>query len=92
MNTTLNINEFMDNFNLENQYQLYLKRVGLSENKMHPEQKKQLKQTFMGACGQMLLLLRDEVGALEEEKAIETMQGMVNQVSDFFLKETHKTN
>jgi hypothetical protein len=82
----------MDNFNLENQYQIYLKRVALNENKMHPTQKKQLKQTFMGACGQMLLLFRDELGALEEEKAIEIMQGMINQVSDYFLKATHKTN
>lgn len=82
----------MDNFNLENQYQLYLKRVALKENEMNPTQKKQLRQTFMGACGQMLLLLRDELGALEEEKAIEIMQGMINQVSDYFLKATHKTN
>ncbi len=82
----------MDSFNLETQYQLYLKRVALNENEMHPTQKKQLRQTFMGACGQMLLLLRDELGALEEEKAIETMKGMINQVSDFFFQETHKTN
>jgi hypothetical protein len=40
----------------------------------------------------LLLLLRDELGALEEEKAIEIMQGMINQVSDYFLKATHKTN
>jgi hypothetical protein len=82
----------MDNFNLENQYQLYLKRVALKESEMHYTQKKQLRQTFIGACGQLLLLLRDELGELEEDKAIETMQGMINQVSDYFLKETHKTN
>lgn len=54
-------------FDLEHQYQLYLKRVALSENTMHPQQKKQLKEAFMGACGQMLILLRDDVGALEEK-------------------------
>lgn len=82
----------MDNFNLENQYQLYLKRVALKESEMHPTQRKQLRQAFMGACGQMLILLRDEVGALDENKAIEVMQGMIGQVSDYFLRETNKTN
>ena len=53
-------------FNLEHQYQLYLKRVALKEAEMHSEQKKQLRQAFMGACGQIILLLRDEVGKLEE--------------------------
>jgi hypothetical protein len=76
------------NFNLEEQYQLYLKRVALKESEMHPTQKKQLRQTFMGACGQMLLLLRDDLGKLEEPEAIEAMQNMLNQVSDYFLKVT----
>ena len=76
------------NFNLEEQYQLYLKRVALKESEMHPTQKKQLRQTFMGACGQMLLLLMDDLGKLEEPEAIEAMQNMLNQVSDYFLKVT----
>jgi len=83
----------MNNFNLENQYQLYLKRMELlPEDEMHPEQRKQLRQTFMGACGQMLFLLRDEVGALEERKAVEVMQDMINQVGNYFLKESNKSN
>jgi hypothetical protein len=79
-------------FNLEHQYQLYLKRVNLKENEMQPIQRNQLRQTFIGACGQMLILLRDELSEFEEDKAIVIMQNMLNQVSDYFLKENNKIN
>ena len=75
-------------FELEFQYQLYLKRVSLKEEKMHPEQKKQLREAFYGACGQMLILLRDDLGALENEEATIVYKNMVQQVSNFFLKST----
>jgi len=79
-------------FNLEHQYQLYLKRVALREVEMHPEQKKQLRQAFMGACGQIILLLRDEVGKLEEDEAVKVMENMIEQVGNYFLKITNKQN
>lgn len=79
-------------FDLEHQYQLYLRRVGLKETNMHPVQKTETRRAFMGACGQMLILLRDDLGELEENKAIETMQDMINQVQLHFMKETNKLN
>ena len=79
-------------FDLEHQYQLYLERVALSEATMHPEQKKQLRQAFMGACGQMLIMLRDDVGKLEEDEAIKVMENMISQVGNYFLKITNKQN
>lgn len=72
-------------FDIEHQYQLFLKRMALKEEDMHPEQKKQLRQTFYGACGQMLILLRDDIGALTENEAIEVMQKMINQIGNYFL-------
>jgi len=82
----------MKEFNLEHQYQLYLQRMALSESTMHPQQKIQLRQTFFGASGQMLILLRDELSKLEEDKAMETLQDLINQVGNFFLDETNKMN
>ena len=82
----------MQEFNLEHQYQLYLQRMALSESTMHPQQKIQLRQTFFGASGQMLILLRDELSKLEEEKAMKTLQDLINQVGNFFLAETNKMN
>lgn len=82
----------MKEFNLEHQYQLYLQRMALAESTMHPQQKIQLRQTFFGASGQMLILLRDELSKLDEEKAMETLQDLINQVGNFFLAETNKMN
>lgn len=78
----------MEQFNLEHQYQLYLQRVALNEKDMHPVQKKQLRQTFFGACGQMLIMLRDDLTKLEDGKAESTLQDMLNQVGDYFIKTT----
>lgn len=66
--------------------------MGLIESTMHPQQKIQLRQTFFGASGQMLLLLRDDLSELEEEKAMETLQDLINQVNNFFLSEMGKMN
>jgi len=82
----------MEKFNLEYQYQLYLKRMKLHEDKMHPQQKKQLRETFMGASGQLIILLRDDVAALPEDEGVKTMKDMLNQVADYFLKATNKAN
>lgn len=82
----------MEQFNLEKQYQLYLKRIGVKESQMHPTQKVETKRAFMGACWQMLILLRDDIVELDEDKAIEQLQDMINQVQSFWIKETHQTN
>lgn len=82
----------MEKFNLEKQYQLYLERIGLKESQMHPVQKTETKRAFMGGCGQLLILLRDDVGDLEEEEAVEQIESMINQVQSFWLKETRQTN
>lgn len=82
----------MNQFNLENQYQLYLERAGITESQMHPVQKIETKRAFMGACGQMLILLRDGIGTLEKDKVVEQLQDMINQVQSFWLKEANQLN
>ena len=77
----------MDQFDIENQYQLYLKRVELDESKMPPLQKKQLRQTFMGAYGSLLMLLRNDIAKMEEDAAIMTLKNMIKQVANFFAKQ-----
>ncbi len=81
-----------EEFNLEHQYQLYLKRMGLNEKEMHPQQRVQLRQTFMGASGQILVLLRDELSKLSDEEAVATMQDLWQQVLRFFIAETNREN
>lgn len=76
----------MNIFSIENQYQLYLKRINLPEEQMHPKQKEQLKFTFYAAVGQTLLMLRDDTSALPEGEAVEKLQGMIDEADAFFRK------
>jgi hypothetical protein len=50
----------MKKFDLLHQYQAYLNRVDLDETKMSQIQAIEMKRCFMGACGQMLVLLHDD--------------------------------
>lgn len=79
-------------FDLNHQYQLYLERIKMKESQMLPVQRTEVKRAFFGACGQLLILMRDDLTKLEEDHATETLQGMVNQVSDFWLAETKRVN
>ena len=78
-------------FNLEHQYQLYLERVGLKEAQMHPAQRTETKRAFMGACGQLLVLMQ-ELASLPEDDAVATLDDMICQVSNFWLTETKRVN
>lgn len=79
------IAEFNEKFNLEVQYDLYLQRVGLKQSAMHPIQNKLMKDSFLAACGIMLVMLRDDLGAIEDEmEAIYVMENLLTQVSMHF--------
>jgi hypothetical protein len=75
-------------FKLEYQYQLYLKRIALKEEEMHPEQKIQTRQAFFGACGQILLLMHNDIAELSEEEGVKILDNLMNQVSSYFLSRT----
>lgn len=80
-----------ENLNLEQQYLFYLNKVNLKLDQMHPQQKIQVKQAFYGACGQMLILLRDTVGELNEEEAMKAFENLLNQVADYWTNpKNHK--
>ena len=76
------------NFSIEEQYKFYLEKIGLKEEEMGKEQKTQLRETFYAAFGQALIILRDGIGELDDDKAVETMQDLLNQVTKFFINKT----
>lgn len=82
----------MNQFNLENQYQIYLQLVNLNESTMSPIQRTETRRAFMAGCGQMLVLMRDEVGALEENAAINAMENMLQQAANFWTIENISKN
>lgn len=76
-----------DKFNLEHRYQLFLKKMGMPEDKMHPIQKKQIKDTFFAVFGIALVMFRDDVADYEEDKGVEIMQNLFDQVFIYVKKE-----
>lgn len=74
----------MNPFNLEDQYQFYLEKVKLTEATMHPVQRIQLRETFMGAAGIVLLLIRDEFSALSDHEGDAMFTSMIDQVGEFW--------
>ena len=79
-------------FNIDHQWSLYLERVGLKGKKINPNAYREMKQAFFGAFGQSILLLRDEVAALPEEDGMEVLDGLINQVGNYFHKASGRMN
>jgi hypothetical protein len=73
----------MEKFTIKFQYQECLKRLGMDESKMIPEQKKQLRMMFYAASAQMLLLLRDEASELPFQEAVDVLEGMLTEIRQY---------
>lgn len=77
-------------FDIEYQYQFYLKRVGLDEKKMGEDQRAEMRAAFFGAAGIMLILLRDDFLVMPPEARGKILSVMIDQVSVFFKSEILK--
>jgi len=71
---------------VEGQYQFFLEKVALREDKMHPVQKTQLRQAFYAAWGQCMFFM-DEMN-LDTDEAMENaatiVENMMNEVKNFW--------
>lgn len=80
-------------FDLEYQWQEYLKMCGLKEDTLSVQQRRETKRAFFGAAGQLLILFRDDIGSIEdEEKAVGVMQNLIEQVGKYWTSEDRKQN
>ena len=79
-----------DKYKIENQWQLYLERADTNESKMHVTQLSETKKAFFGAAGQMLLLLRDDVTEETDAESVFVLDGMLNEIDDFWTMELKK--
>lgn len=79
---------------LNHQWGLFVERCGLQENKMPEDQRREMKRAFFGACGQMLILMKDELGDYSDKygdaAAAGVLQNMLDQVSNFWKVEMDK--
>lgn len=76
------------NCNVEALYKIYLSAVKLHEENMSKEQKVETRRAYYAAVASTLMLLRDEISQYDEMTGIQIMQRMLNQVDEFFRKET----
>lgn len=79
-------------FDIEWQFEQYMKRVGLDPNRVSAVQLKETRQAFFGAWGQALFCLRDDVAKFSEDDAIKILQNMTERVANYFLRASGKEN
>jgi len=83
-----------EDFKLSHQWKLFCERCDIPEDKMPEDQKREMKRAFFGACGQMLILMRDELGdygdKYGDEAAAKVLQNMLDEVGEFWQKEMDK--
>lgn len=68
---------------IEQEYQKYLKMVRLKESEMHEVQRIETKRAFYGACGQMLVMLRDKLSE-DPEESVRQWMALEKEVADHF--------
>lgn len=71
-------------FNLEEQYQIYLQKVDLDENKMGETQKRETRQAFFAGVSQSVLFYIG-LANMEEIEAVNSLDNLIEQVSDFWF-------
>ena len=79
----------MIKINLENQFQFYLKRVGLDEKTMSEIQLQETKRAFYGGFAQMWVLFI-EVGELPEGDCDVIFIDIEKQITEFWAAECQK--
>ena len=82
----------LEGASLEWQWQQYLKRAGVNEKDLMPVQRQEMKRAFIGACGQMLIFMRDDLTQLPDYAAAMTLQDLLNQVANFWTAEVNRNN
>lgn len=78
---------------LEKEWQKYLK---LSYDKNIPPansiQYIALKRAFFGACGQLLVLMRDDIASLTDDETVEVLYGLWQETDQFWINECKDYN
>lgn len=73
---------------VEEQFNLYLERAGLSNQKMSELQLRETKRAFYGAWGQFLLLYLDIGSKYKEEDLLKILDNQFHEVGQFWTNET----
>jgi len=79
-------------FDLNNEWLSYLHRVGFNENDLPEDQLREMKRAFMGACGQMLVMFRQDISTLSLSEGNGVIHNLFMQVNNFWQQESRNQN
>lgn len=78
-------------FSIQNMFDFYIetnyKDKILPENQYH-----QLKLCYFGACGHLLVLIRDKISNLEEDEGVKLLNSMLNEFINLYKTESIAKN
>lgn len=84
----VSIKHLVKAFLVDDQWKLFLEKVKLDEALMHPDQVREMKRAFYAGCGQMLLVIRDEVSKLKtDDDMIAAMDNLLSQINKFWSEQ-----
>ncbi len=76
-------------FNLEHQFNLYLKMVKLNRQNLSELQLQETRRAFYGGMAQMMMLLTDDMRELSESDYMKTLDNLHQQIGRFWENETN---
>lgn len=79
-------------FTAESQYQLYLEKIGITEDQMCDGQKIEMKRAFMGGFGQSIILMVNDIAALPEKDAENIVIDLHKEVKNFWYNQDKMQN
>lgn len=68
---------------VEEMYQIYLQKVNLTEENMHPTERKQRRQTFF-CCAGIFMMMMLQVPEMPEEKQLECLESIDTEITNFW--------
>jgi hypothetical protein len=77
----------LQGLDLNEQYRRYLERMGMDESRMHPTQKRQVKQAFFGAIGQLLILFAGDFAYITNRSAPVALKLLNHQIQYFWQQQ-----
>lgn len=84
--------ELEKSINVGDQWKFFQLLTQLPEEKMHPDQRREMKRAFYAGAGQILMLLRNHLPDLPEDVGVVKLEEMVDEIQHFWLNEQKTQN
>lgn len=83
----------LEQFNLEQMWLTYLNVAKIKLHELHPDDLKNRKAAFFAGVGQSILVFTgDDFAELNEEDGTDTIEGMQEQIANFFDQQNFEQN